>query len=77
MFLWAVPAAGIGFLLALFLKEVPLRGAEAAAVDLGEGFAMPNTESPDKLLEIAIGRLLRGGRRMRLRDLCQQVDRVA
>jgi MFS family permease len=73
VFLWAVPAAVIGFLLALFLKEVPLRGAEAAAVDLGEGFAMPNTESPDKLLEIAIGRLLRGGRRMRLRDLCQQV----
>jgi DNA-binding MarR family transcriptional regulator len=72
VFLCAVPVAGIAFLLALFLKEVPLRGAEAAAVDMGEGFAMPNAESSDKLLEIAIARLLRG-RKMRLRDFCQQV----
>src|SRR6202166_891502 len=49
----AAPVAVVGFIIALMLKEVPLRRGEPAAVDLGEGFAMPASESPDKLLEIA------------------------
>jgi EmrB/QacA subfamily drug resistance transporter len=73
VFLWAAPVAVVGFIIALMLKEVPLRRGEAAAVDLGEGFAMPASESPDKLLEIAIGRTLRHSPAVRLRALCSHV----
>jgi hypothetical protein len=69
VFLWAVPVALIGFVVALSLKEVPLREVEATAVDLGEGFGMPSTESPEKVLEIAIGRMFRHSPELRLRNL--------
>ena len=69
VFLWAAPVAVVGFLVALLLKEVPLRETEPAAVDLGDGFAMPCTESPEKMLEIAIGRMIRHSPDVRLRNL--------
>ncbi len=60
VFFCAAPFAVVGFVLALFLKQVPLRDAAASgSTDMGEGFGMPTTESPEKLLEIAVGRLLR------------------
>ena len=59
VFLFAAPFAVVGFIVALFLKQVPLRDAAASgSTDLGEGFGMPTTESPEKLLEVSIGRLL-------------------
>ncbi|ULP39591.2 DHA2 family efflux MFS transporter permease subunit [Mycolicibacterium rufum] len=59
VFLFAAPFAVVGLILALFLKQVPLRDAAAAgSTDLGEGFGMPTTASPEKLLEVAIGRIL-------------------
>lgn len=59
VFLFAAPFAVVGFVLALFLKQVPLRDTAASgSTDLGEGFGMPTLESPEKLLEVAIGRLL-------------------
>jgi EmrB/QacA subfamily drug resistance transporter len=59
VFLYAAPAAVVGFVLALFLKQVPLRDAAASgSTDMGEGFGMLTTEPPEKLLEIAVGRLL-------------------
>ncbi|MGH3581156.1 MAG: MDR family MFS transporter [Mycobacterium sp.] len=59
VFLFAAPVAIVGFILALFLKQVPLRDtAVTGSTDMGEGFGMPTIESPEKLLEIAIGRLL-------------------
>ena len=59
VFLWSVPVAVVGFLLALALKEVPLRGsARAQASDLGEGFGMPTQESPERCLERAIGAVM-------------------
>jgi EmrB/QacA subfamily drug resistance transporter len=59
VFLYAAPFAVVGFILALFLKQVPLRDAAASgSTDLGEGFGMPTAESPEKLLEVAVGRLL-------------------
>lgn len=74
VFLCAAPVALAGFVVALFLKEVPLRAdTEAVALDLGEGFAMPNSESPDKLLEMAIGRMMRHSPVVRLRALCASV----
>jgi EmrB/QacA subfamily drug resistance transporter len=63
VFLYAAPVAAVGFVLALFLKQVPLRDAAASgSTDLGEAFGMPTSESPEKLLEVSIGRLLRNSR---------------
>ena len=70
VFLCAVPVALVGFVVALFLKEVPLREMDvAAAADLGEGFGMPSTESPEKILEVAVGRMFRDSPEIRLRNL--------
>jgi EmrB/QacA subfamily drug resistance transporter len=70
VFLCAVPIAVVGFVVALFLKEVPLREMDAvSATDLGEGFGMPSTESPDQILEVAVGRMFRDSPEVRLRSL--------
>jgi EmrB/QacA subfamily drug resistance transporter len=68
VFLCAAPVAVIGFLLALTLKEVPLRDRDAAA-DLGEGFAMPSAENSEEILEGAVGRMMRHSPELRLRSL--------
>ncbi|UQX03902.1 MDR family MFS transporter [Streptomyces sp. RerS4] len=62
VFLWTVPVAVIGFVVALFLKQVRLRdSARAGSTDMGDGFASPATASGDsaKLLELAVGKLVR------------------
>ncbi|WP_242453347.1 MDR family MFS transporter [Mycolicibacterium sp. P9-64] len=73
VFLCAAPVAVIGFVLALMLKQVPLRNNDVSiAADLGEGFAMPTTDSPDQLLENAVGRLIRQGSGMQLRAIAER-----
>ena len=73
VFLCAVPIAIIGFVVSLFLREVQLREMDAvSATDLGEGFGMPSTESPEKILEVAIGRLMRNTPEIRLRSIAGQ-----
>jgi hypothetical protein len=73
VFLCAVPVAVVGFIVSLFLKEMPLREMDAvSATDLGEGFGMPSNESPDKILEVAIGRLMRNTSDIRLRSIAGQ-----
>jgi EmrB/QacA subfamily drug resistance transporter len=70
VFLFAAPVAAVGFLVALTLKQVPLREMEStAALDMGEGFGMPSTDSPEKMLEIAVGRLVRHSPEIRLRSI--------
>lgn len=70
VFLCAAPIAAVGFLVALLLKEVPLREMETGtAVDLGEGFAMPGAESSEQMLESAVGRMLRHSPDIRLRSV--------
>ncbi|MFG2876617.1 MDR family MFS transporter [Streptomyces sp. NPDC048337] len=62
VFLWTVPVAVVGFVVALFLKQVHLRDtARAGSTDMGDGFASPATASGDsaKLLELAVGKLVR------------------
>jgi EmrB/QacA subfamily drug resistance transporter len=60
VFIWAVPVAAIGFVTALFLREVPLRGtAQASAGDIGDAFAMPTQESSLQRLERAIAGVIR------------------
>jgi hypothetical protein len=72
VFLCGVPVAIVGFVVSLFLKEVRLREIETvSATDLGEGFGMPSTESPEKILEVAIGRIFRDSPDIRLRSLAQ------
>ncbi|MFF5932786.1 MDR family MFS transporter [Streptomyces sp. NPDC012508] len=60
VFLWTVPVAAIGFVVALFLKQVKLRDtARASAPDMGEGFGSPTTAGDSaKLLELTVGRIL-------------------
>lgn len=73
VFLCAVPVALVGFVVSLFLKEVRLREVETvSASDLGEGFGMPGTESAEKILEVAVGRLFRDSPDIRLRALAAQ-----
>ena len=74
VFFWAVPVALVGFTLALFLREVPLRDIGNNATDLGDGFAMPTTQTSEEILETAIGRLMRGEPGMRLRSLAMRPD---
>jgi EmrB/QacA subfamily drug resistance transporter len=68
VFICAVPVAVIGFIVAMFLKEVPLQEMENVAVDLGEAFGMHTGESPQKILEMQIGRLFRDDPDIRLRN---------
>ena len=74
VFFWAAPVAVIGFVLALFLREVPLRDIHSSAVDLGDGFGMPTTDSSEVLLENAVARALRGDTGMRLRSIAMRPD---
>ncbi len=72
VFMCAVPVAVIGFIVALFLKEVPLqeidKDMDNVGMDLGEAFGMHTTESPQKILEMMIGRMFRDDPDIRLRS---------
>ncbi|MFF9898068.1 MDR family MFS transporter [Streptomyces longispororuber] len=61
VFLWTVPVALLGFVVALFLKQVELRdSARMSSSDMGEGFASPSsTGDSARLLELAVGNVLR------------------
>jgi len=74
VFLWAAPVALVGFVLALFLREVPLRDLHDSTVDLGDAFGMPTTETPEQMLESSIARMLRGEPGMRLRSITMRAD---
>lgn len=63
MFLWVVPVTLAGFVVAWFLKEVPLRdSARADASDVGEGFSVPDSADRVVLLERAIAATMRAAR---------------
>jgi hypothetical protein len=75
VFACAVPVAVVGFVVALFLREVPLRDLGNSAADLGEGFGMPTTQTSEQLLETTIGRLIhQGAPGMRLRSIAMRPD---
>ncbi|MFE2853639.1 MDR family MFS transporter [Streptomyces lavendulae] len=61
IFLWTVPVAVVGFVVALFLEQVKLRqGVREESSDMGDGFGSPATASGDsaKLLELEVGKLI-------------------
>ncbi|GJF33525.1 MFS transporter [Kitasatospora sp. NE20-6] len=61
VFLWTVPVAAVGFVVALFLKQVKLRdSARATSTDMGEGFASPNSGNSARVLELAVATIIRG-----------------
>ncbi|MCX3062019.1 MDR family MFS transporter [Streptomyces beihaiensis] len=60
VFLWTVPVAVVGFVVALFLKQVELRdSARAGSADMGEGFAQPTSGDSARLLERAVGNIVK------------------
>nr|WP_313885928.1 MFS transporter [Fodinicola feengrottensis] len=73
VFLSAIPIAIVAFVLALFLKQVPLRDTvRATATDMGDGFAMPDHRGKDSGVESAIAGILRAGpRRMSIEVLAR------
>ncbi|MFI8067724.1 MDR family MFS transporter [Streptomyces sp. NPDC086033] len=61
VFLWAVPVAALGFVVALFLKQVELRdSARAGSTDMGEGFASPSGADSQRVLEATVGKIIGG-----------------
>ncbi|MEV6174089.1 MDR family MFS transporter [Streptomyces sp. NPDC051954] len=59
VFLWTVPVAGLGFLVALFLKQVQLRdSARAGSTDMGEGFGSPRDADSQRVLEASVGKII-------------------
>ncbi|MFD4855279.1 MDR family MFS transporter [Streptomyces atratus] len=61
VFLWTVPVAVLGFVVALFLKQVKLRDtARVGSTDMGEGFAQPGAGDSAKLLEFSVAKILHG-----------------
>jgi EmrB/QacA subfamily drug resistance transporter len=74
VFLCSAVLATAGFILALFLREAPMTDIHDGAGDLGDGFGMPNTESPDDLLEIRIARMLRNSSPVQVETMAAQPD---
>ena len=59
VFAWAVPVALVALVVALLLKQVPMRGlTQSAAKDLGHGFAMPDQRTSQEQLEGQVVRIL-------------------
>ncbi|MFI6625243.1 MDR family MFS transporter [Streptomyces sp. NPDC050528] len=59
VFRWTVPVAVVGFVVALFLKQVELRdSARKGSTDMGEGFAQPRGGDSQRLLETAVGKVI-------------------
>ncbi|MFF8871843.1 MDR family MFS transporter [Streptomyces massasporeus] len=61
VFLWTVPVAALGFLVALFLKQVRLRDtARSGSTDMGDGFGSPSGADSRRVLEAAVGKIIGG-----------------
>jgi EmrB/QacA subfamily drug resistance transporter len=60
VFMWTIPVAVLGFVVALFLKQVRLRdSARLGSTDMGEGFGSPAGADSQNRLEAAVARILR------------------
>jgi EmrB/QacA subfamily drug resistance transporter len=75
VFLWTVPVALVGFVVALFLRQVRLRdSARASSTDMGEGFASPNCGESQKLLELGVAKVLAGAHQDTARRIVEASD---
>ena len=60
VFASAVPVALVALVVALFLKQVPMRGlTQPGAADIGPGFAMPDQRTSSEQLEGQVVRIIR------------------
>jgi EmrB/QacA subfamily drug resistance transporter len=56
----AIPVALLALVVALFLKQVPMRGlTKTGAADIGHGFAIPDQRTAEEQLESQVVRILR------------------
>ncbi|WP_405968215.1 MFS transporter [Streptomyces sp. NBC_00015] len=61
VFLWTVPVAAVGFVVALFLKQVELRdSARMSSTDMGEGFGQPCGADSRRVLEASVAKIIGG-----------------
>ncbi|MGW5639261.1 MDR family MFS transporter, partial [Streptomyces sp. NPDC003832] len=59
VFLWTVPVAAVGFVVALFLKQVELRdSARMGSTDMGEGFGQPRGADSQPVLEASVMKII-------------------
>jgi EmrB/QacA subfamily drug resistance transporter len=59
VFRWAVPVAAVGFIVAWFLKQVPMRdSSKAGATSMSEGFGTPDCADADRQLQLEISRVM-------------------
>jgi len=76
VFITAVPLALVAVVLALFLRQVPLRGLAApAAADVGRGFGMPDTRDTGGQLEDQLTRVLHSTRARGIMERILTVER--
>jgi hypothetical protein len=68
VFLFAVPLAAAGFVLALFLPQVAMRGLSKAE-GVGDGFAVPEGSDNEHQLANMVGQILRYGQRSSLEEI--------
>jgi EmrB/QacA subfamily drug resistance transporter len=73
VFLWAIPVAGLAFVVALFLPQVTLRGREGAS-GAGEGFAVPEGSDLDNQLENVVAGVFRQKGRSAAPQILVEVD---
>ncbi|MEW2164586.1 MDR family MFS transporter [Streptomyces sp. NPDC007084] len=75
VFLWTVPVAVVGFVVALFLKQVELRdSARLGSTDMGEGFASPAGSDSQRVLEASVGKILGGTEMATARRIIKESD---
>ncbi|SEP60034.1 drug resistance transporter, EmrB/QacA subfamily [Streptomyces sp. yr375] len=61
VFMWTVPVAAVGFVVALFLKQVQLRdSARMGSTDMGEGFGQPTGADSRRVLEASVAKIIGG-----------------
>lgn len=69
VFTAAIPLAALAVVLALFLKQVPLRGLVVpTANEVGRGFGMPDDRSSSEQLEAQVVSVVRSRRAVAIRD---------
>ena len=74
VFFWAAPVALAGSSWRCSCARSRCREFHNSAVDLGDAFGMPTSDTPDQMLENAIARMLRGDPGMRLRSIAMRPD---
>lgn len=75
VFLWTVPVAVVGFVVALFLKQVELRdSARMGSTDMGEGFASPAGSDSQRVLEASVGKIIGSTEMATARRIVEESD---